>query len=162
MVVRSVVVVLSVLVLGACRTEPVPPVAPADVDEVAPAPDEPHALRVLHAWDDRRSAAYGQGDVAALRDLYVPRSRAGRRDAEILRQYAERDLVVRHLRVQVLRFDARRDGPRLVEVAVREKVSGTVRGRGTRWALPYDRADSHVLVLVRRHGSWRLLSATRP
>ena len=173
MVVRPFVLALcSVSVLVACRSDPVD-VDPVHVEPVrvepgapshAPAGSsgEPRALRVLHVWDGRRAAAYARGDVATLRDLYVPRSRAGRRDASVLGQYAARGLVVRDLRVQVVRFDVRRDEPRLVEVVVRERLSGTVQGRGTRRALPRDRADTHVVVLARRQGSWRLVSATRP
>ena len=57
---------------------------------------------MLHAWDADRAAAYARGDPGALRRLYAPGSRAGVRDQRVLQAYAERGLLVRGLRTQVL------------------------------------------------------------
>ena len=69
---------------------------------VAPTRDAtPRAVRVLHDWDARRSAAWAAGDPAALRSLYVAGSRTGRADRAALAAYAERGLRVPGLRFQV-------------------------------------------------------------
>lgn len=167
MVLRSLLVATCALtLLAGCRAGEAPvrsaPDALADAATPHPATVEPRALRLLHAWDALRADAYARGDVAALRRLYVARSALGRRDAAVLRSYVERGLVVDDLRMQVLSADVRRDGPRLVEVVVTESVSGTVRAGTSTWRLPQDRTDAHVVVLGRRHGAWRMVSAGRP
>ena len=115
------------------------------------------AAEVLHAWDDRRAAAYARGDPAALRRLYVRGSRAGVRDLRVLQAYAERGLVVRGLQTQLLALrvlDAS-SGVMRVEVTDR-RVGGLAVGRSLRVALPRDAPSSRVVELRRRAGSWRV------
>jgi hypothetical protein len=160
--VRSLLVAASAtLALGACtaqtgaRTQPGPPDVGAGSAEV-------HALAVLHAWDARRAAAYARGDVPALRRLYVDGSRAGTRDARTLRGYVDLGLHVEGLRMQVLRAAVLRDDRRVVRVQVRERLASgrASSGAGDGVALPRDRADDHVVTLVRRRGAWVVRSVS--
>jgi hypothetical protein len=123
---------------------------PADADRVAP-------LAVLAAWDRERSAAWRQGDPAALRRLYVAGSRAGRADRTLLAAYAGRGLRVAGLRMQraaveVLAADAER-----VVLVVTDRVVGAVAiGRPGRVTLPRDGWSTRTVVLVRVGEEWRL------
>jgi hypothetical protein len=119
----------------------------------------PAELRILSAWDRRRSAAYASSDVAALRALYAPGSGAGRRDAAVLRAYADRGLVVRDLRMQVLACDISFSGPRRIRLVVTDRVQGAVVVRGaardpTAIRLPADQPSRRVVAFVRRDGRW--------
>lgn len=118
---------------------------------VAAVPPVPAELRVLTGWDRLRAAAYASGDVAALRALYVPGSATGRRDVQVLRAYADRGLVVRGMRMQVLACDVISTGPRRIRVVVTDRLQGAVVG-GIR--LPVDRASRRVVTFVRRDDLW--------
>ena len=141
------------------------PEAPsADTAAPAPAPgghagegDEAGgtARAVLASWDARRSRAWTTGDVAALRRLYVPGSRAGRGDVRMLRAYAARGLRVRGLGTQVLALRVVRESPRLLELVVTDRVTGgEAVGRGRPLALPADRPSTRRLLLRRVGGRW--------
>ena len=150
-------VALLALVTGLlCRLDG-PAAAPAQV---------PEELRVLSGWDRQRAAAYASGDVAALRALYVPGSGTGRQDAAVLRAYADRGLVVRGLRMQVLACDISYSGPGRIRLVVTDRVQGAVVVRGaardpTAIRLPSDRPSRRVVTFVRRAGRW-LVAEVRP
>lgn len=164
---------LAVLVLDA-RTPPAPEARPATVapgtgwpTALSPTPPAPsgvavRAASVLHAWDDARAAAYARGDPAALRRLYVPGSSAGLRDAKVLRAYAERGLVVRGLRTQVLALQVLASDPGRVKLKVTDRRSGgRAVGRGLRVLLPHDAPSTRVVVLrsgAVGEGKWRVVS----
>jgi len=127
----------------------------------APAP-VPAGLRVLSHWDGLRAAAYASGDVAALRALYASGSETGRRDAAVLRAYADRGLVVRGMRMQLLACDIVLGGPRRIRLVVTDRLQGAV-VMGIR--LPTDQPSRRVVTLVRRAGRWlvaEVRTARRP
>ena len=140
---------------------------PGGGDRVAPraAPGQDDAaVRVLRGWDARRASAYAAGSPARLADLYVAGSSAGTADVRVLRGYLGRGLRVRGLRMQLLAVsvvDRLDDRWRL---AVTDRVAGGVAvGRGRRLALPRDRADTHVVTLMRGGDHrWRVAAVTRP
>ena len=122
---------------------------------------------VLHAWDERRAAAWADGDVAGLRALYTDGSVAGRRDAAMLRAWSARGLRVDGLRTQLLRVEVRVGTPGRLVLAVTDRVVGGVAGgvagggavpAGV--ALPRDAPTRHVVTLRRVAGEWRV-SAVR-
>lgn len=118
---------------------------------IAAVPRVPAGLAVLSDWDRLRAQAYSSGDVAALRALYAPGSATGRRDVALLRAYADRGLVVRGMRMQVLACEVRFAGQRRIRVVVTDRLQGA-RVAGIR--LPVDRASRRVVTLVRRAGRW--------
>ena len=126
------------------------------------APSQPaDAAAVLHAWDDRRAAAWAAGDPAALRALYVPGSTAGRSDVAMLQAWQRRGLRVEGLRMQLLDLDVRRAATDRLELVVTDRLTGAVAaGPGVRLALPRDHATTRRVVLVRRGGDWRVAQAS--
>jgi hypothetical protein len=116
---------------------------------------------VLAGWDEQRSVAWAEGDVVALRRLYVAGSRTGAADVRLLRHYVARGLVVEGLTTQVLGLDVvERASSRLVLVVTDRVVGGRAVGSGAaRIALPADRASSRRVELVRRGGRWLVAEA---
>ena len=134
--------------------------------ETGPAPVgarsvEPYAVRVLRAWDVRRSQAYAHADGAALADLYAVGSRTGAADRLVLRGYRDRGLRVTGMRTQVLAARVLRESGRRLVLVVTDVLVDAVagdRGRG-RWALPHDRPSTRRVVLVHEDGAWRVAEA---
>jgi hypothetical protein len=119
----------------------------------------PEELRVLAQWDGQRAAAYAAGDVAELRALYAPGSVTGRQDAEVLRAYADRGLVVRGLRMQVLACRIAFSGARRIRLVVTDRLQSAIVVRGaardpTAIRLPSDQPSRRVVTFVRRAGRW--------
>jgi len=113
------------------------------------------AADVLRAWDERRAAAYARGDVAALRDLYV--DRVGVADVRLLRRYVDRGYRVEGMRTQLLAVDVLERAPGRWLLRVTDRLAGAVAvRREERVRLPRDRADTHVVTLVRADGLWRI------
>ncbi len=114
------------------------------------------AAGVLRAWDRRRARAWAEGDVRALRTLYV--DRAGVADVRLLRRYADRGYRVEGLTTQLLAVDVleQRRGRWLLRVT--DRLAGAVAVRGAeRVPLPRDGVDTHVVALVRgAEGRWRV------
>ena len=111
--------------------------------------------RILAAWDERRSAAWAEGDPAALSDLYAGGSRTGAADVRLLRGYLRRGLTVEGLRTQVLGLDVvERSSGRLVLLVTDRVVGGRAVGAGAPVVLPADRASPRRIVLVRRGEEW--------
>jgi hypothetical protein len=124
---------------------------PADADRVAP-------LAVLAAWDRERSAAWRRGDPAALRRLYVARSRAGRADRALLAAYAGRGLRVAGLRMQRAAVEVlAADAERVVLVVTDRVVGASVVGPRGRVALPDDGWSRRRVVLSRLGGRWQVV-----
>lgn len=119
----------------------------------------PSPAEVLHAWDDRRAAAWSAGDVAALRDLYTPGSAAGRADAAMLRAWTRRDLLVSGLRMQLLVVVVRDRAPSRLVLDVTDRLVGGVTEPGG-LALPRDRPSRHVVTLRVVAGEWRVSSVS--
>jgi hypothetical protein len=122
---------------------------------------EPYAVRVLRAWDARRSRAYAHADGAALVDLYVAGSRTGAADRAVLRGYRARGLRVTGMRTQVLAARVLRESGRRLVLLVTDVLVDAVaddRGRG-RWALPHDRPSTRRVMLVHEDGTWRVAEA---
>ena len=122
-----------------------------------PEPASLRAVRVLEQWQSDREAAWGDGDLTALRALYVPGARAGRRDAALLGSYAVRglrlELHTRSDRLAVLTSRPRRVVVRQhAQVTVVAHVGGRARTLPARWGW-------RVLELVRDERGWRLRSA---
>ena len=121
---------------------------------------EPRAAAVLRAWDAARGKAWAHGDVAALRRLYAPASRAGAADVAMLRRWRERGLVVRRMREQVFGLDVLRDEPRRLVVRVTDRLVDAVAvGASGARALPQDAPSTTRVVLVRTGGRWRVAEA---
>jgi hypothetical protein len=137
------------------------------------------AARVLRAWDHRRARAWARGDVAGLRALYAPGSRAGRRDAAMLRAWQQRGLAVRGMRMQVLDLRVVSAGARRLELAVTDRlahavavdgavdgavggaIGGAIGGAGggpRALRLPRDAASARRIVLQRTRGSWQVVA----
>jgi hypothetical protein len=115
---------------------------------------------LLHAWDDRRAAAWASGDASALRALYTPGSAAGRHDVAMLRAWTARGLRVDGLRMQLIEVDVRRRTPQRLVLAVTDRLAGGVAEPGG-LALPRDRASRHVVTMRWVEGEW-LVSRARP
>ncbi|WP_299932541.1 hypothetical protein [uncultured Nocardioides sp.] len=151
--------VVATLVVVVARPDP-PPRPRFDAgssDPPAPAarPARAGPAAVLAAWDERRSAAWAEGDVAALEELYVDGSGAGAADVRLLRDYRRRGLRVEGLATQVLalRVDAR--SSERLELVVTDRVVGAEAvGAGEPVALPVARPSTRRVVLVREDGSW--------
>ncbi|WP_205473561.1 hypothetical protein [Nocardioides sp. SYSU D00038] len=129
----------------------------------APPPRPPRegvaAAAVLKQWDLRRAAAWTAGDVVALRSLYVPGSRAGERDARMLRAWLGRGWRVTALQTQVLRLRVLTGEPRRWRLLVVDQVvSGSAVGPGRRRALPRDGPTARVVELRRVAGRWLVAS----
>jgi hypothetical protein len=156
----------SVVALLALLASAVVVVVVAIGDRPAPAPDGPAltresaALRVLHTWDSRRATAYASGSTTALRDLYVPGSRAGAADLRVLHAYRARALRVRDMHMQVLELSVLGSRPGWRRVRVTDRLVGAVAVRADRRVrLPLDRASSRVITMMRGgDGRWRVAS----
>jgi hypothetical protein len=144
--------VAAVLVVALVRVEHRPGAGPSRVT----GSPESAALRVLHAWDERRAAAFGTGSVRRLRELYVPGSQAGAADLRVLRAYRARHLRVSGLRMQVLGLAVLRARPGVLRLRVTDRLVGaTAVGVGPRLRLPHDRASTRVVSLMRgADGRW--------
>jgi hypothetical protein len=118
----------------------------------------PIPLTVLHAWDERRAAAWAAGNASALAALYTPGSPAGSADLKLLRRYAERGLRVRGMRMQVLGARTLTVRPHLLELEVIDRLASAVVFRiddpQVLGRLPSDAATTHRLVLRRVDGRW--------
>lgn len=117
------------------------------------------AAAVLGAWDRRRAAAWAAGDPALLRRLYTPGASAGASDVAMLEAWREQGLAVRGLRTQLLgvRVLARDRGR--WRLLVRDRVvAGAAVGTGGTTALPRGAVGTHVVVLRRTDGRWRMAS----
>jgi hypothetical protein len=120
--------------------------------------DAPYAVRVLRAWDARRSRAFARGDAAALAALYVPGSRTGAADRAVLRGYRQRGLSVTGMRTQVLAAEVLLQSERRLVLLVTDVLVDAVAadGRELRWPLPRDRPSTRRVVLVDHDGAWRV------
>lgn len=119
------------------------------------------ASRILHAWDDRRSAAWQAGDLGQLRRLYAPGSSTAAVDVRRLRRWVDRGYVVRDLQTQVLRLRVVSQRPRRLVLTVTDRlVGGEASGHGRVVSLPRDGPTRWRVSLVRRGGPW-LMQATR-
>lgn len=144
------------------RPSSAPADAPAAASSSPPAPAEgglsPRA--VLRSWDERRAAAWAVADVRALRALYVDDSRTGRRDAQMLGEYAHRGLVVDGLLTQVLALEVVDRAPRRLRLRITDRVAGgvvrAVDGQEV-GHLPVDRASTRVVTLRRVDHAWRMV-----
>jgi hypothetical protein len=124
---------------------------------------------MLSGWDELRAEAFASGDAAALAALYAPGSVSGRRDVALLRAYADRGLLVRGMRMQLLACEVTFVGPRRVRMEVTDRLQGAVAVRRaardpTGIRLPADRASRRVVTFVRRADAWVVaeVSAAKP
>jgi hypothetical protein len=123
---------------------------------------EVRAVRVLDRWEGRRAAAYAAGDVRGLRRLYSRASRAGARDAAILRAYGERGLVVEELATQVRSVQLLDRSGRCLRLRVVERFAGgTVSAGRSDRVLPAGTATTRVITLVRADRGW-VVRGVRP
>lgn len=135
-------------------------------DRTDPAAAAPRTARravdVLRDWDRARSRAFADGDVAALRRLYVPGSAAGRADARLLRGYLRRGLRVEDLRVQLLAVDVLDRDPDRLRLRVTDRVARAVAvGERGRSVLPRDRATTRDVELRRdAGGTWQVVGVS--
>ena len=146
--------VVATLVVVVARPDPVPrPRIDAARSDSSPSGARPAGsgpAAVLAAWDERRAAAWAEGDVAALEGLYADGSAAGAADVSMLRDYRRRGLRVEGLATQVLalRVAARSSGR--LELVVTDRVVGAEAvGAGEPVALPVARPSTRRVVLVR-------------
>lgn len=149
--------VVATLVVVVARPGPAPrprPASPAtSPSAVSPARSGPAA--VLAAWDARRSAAWAEGDTAALERLYADGSGAGAADVRLLGDYLRRGLRVEGMATQVLALRVAARSPGRLEVVVTDRVVGAeVVGSGAPVVLPVDRPSTRRVVLVREGPRW--------
>ena len=154
---------VAALLLAGCRgdVEPPPETSPVGVEASVAAGEAARfpASDVLRGWDLARSQAFGEGDVAALRRLYVEGSAAGTSDARLLQAYLRRGLRVEGMRMQLLALEVLRQEPRRLLLLVTDRLVGAVAvGQGTRTPLPQDQASTRVVDLRREDGTWRVAS----
>lgn len=148
----------------AATSAPDPPTrgGPGDGVTALPTAAESDPRSVLRSWDRERSRAWATADVDALRALYAPRSRAGERDAAMLRRWRARGLRVTGLDTQVLDLRAVERGPRRLVLRVEDRVSAAVaRGEGGAVLLPADTAQRRTVTLVRLGRAWRVSTVER-
>lgn len=135
---------------------PAPRAVAARVAAVVPAID------VLHRWDLRRSRAWAEGDVRALRRLYTPGSRTGRRDAAALTAYADRGLRVTGVRMQLLAVELRSSAEDAMVLLVTDRMTRAVaRGGGHPVVLPRDEPSTWRVSLRLLAGEWRVAEVRR-
>ena len=146
--------VVATLVVVVARPDP-PPRPRIDVAGTAPTastarPVRSGAAAVLAAWDERRSAAWAEGDVTALEELYADGAAAGAADVRLLRDYLRRGLRVEGLTTQVLALRVAARSPKRLELVVTDRVVGAEAvGAGAPVALPVARPSTRRVVLVR-------------
>ncbi len=123
----------------------------------AKAPAAPPPVEVLRSWDARRAEAWARGSPRMLARLYTSDSVAGRRDRAMLRAWADRGLVVRGLRTQLLAVHevVRTRSTWTLKVTDR-LVGGIAVGVGIRRALPRDGATTRTVWLRLLDGRWRV------
>ena len=147
--------VVAVLVVVVARPEPAP--RPASPSAPVPAGENavPGPAAVLAAWDERRSAAWADGDAGALERLYVDGSGAGAADVRLLRDYRRRGLRVEGMTTQVLALRVTHRSTDRLEVVLTDRVVGAQAvGSGAPVALPVGRPSTRRVVLVREGGTW--------
>ena len=121
------------------------------------APTGAQARAVLRAWDRRRAAAWGRGDLTALSQLYAPGSATGRRDVAMLAAYRRHGLRVTGMTRQVLRLRVTVAAPRQLALVVTDRlVDARVVGHGVRAAVPDGRPATRRVALVRAGHGWRV------
>ncbi len=152
---------LVAVLVGVAVVRDRPPVAgPRPV--VAPVSAVVPAIEMLHRWDVRRSRAWADGDVRALRRLYTPGSQTGRRDAAALTAYVDRGLRVTGLRMQLLAVEQRSSAADAMVLLVTDRMTRAMaRGRGGHVALPRDEPSSWQVSLRRLAGEWRVAEVRR-
>jgi hypothetical protein len=123
---------------------------------------EVRALRILRGWDRRRAHAYAEGDVVELRRLYTLASRAGAEDADNLRRYVDRGLVVDELAMQLLSVRVIESSPDRLRLRVVDRFAhGEVSSGPSTALLPPGRATTRAVTLVRRDRGWLVRSVRR-
>ncbi len=131
-----------------------PTASSAPVSEIV-AEGTPRAA--LAAWDSERAEAWANGDIQALRELYVAGSPTGREDVRMLSAYVDRGLDVVGLTTQVLSLEVIDESPEALVLRVTDRVvGGVVAGRGTNAALPRDRPTTHTVTMRDVDGRWRV------
>jgi hypothetical protein len=152
--------VVAMLVVVVARPDPAPRprlAGPASTSSDAPSapPARSGPAAVLAAWDERRSAAWAEGDAGALARLYADGSGAGAADVRLLRDYARRGLRVRGMATQVLALHVAARSPGRLELVVTDRVVGAEAvGSGAPVSLPVDRSSTRRVVLVREGARW--------
>ena len=159
-----------VMSLASC-TSPAPrgsdPPAPAPAVEDSFAADGAGgraraALRLLAAWDSRRSEALAAQDRAALAQLYVPGTGLLRQDLALLEAYERRGVRVVDLTTQLREAEVLAAGSHRLRLRVVERLAGAgfrTADRGYR-RVPGSQYDTRVLTLRRSASGWRLSSVT--
>ena len=113
-------------------------------------------IDVLRSWDLRRAGAWAAGDAPALRALYLPGSRTGRRDVAMLEAYLRRGLRVTTMQRQVLAVRVRSRDARTLSLVVTDRLAEARVTGGTRAALPRSRPATRRIVLRRTPSGWRV------
>ena len=153
-----VTLLVTLLAAVAPALDEFPQTQPAEL-AAATAPVAPPSVELLRVWDAQRAGAWARGDPRMLRRLYTPGSAAGRHDRAMLRAWADRGLVVRGLRTQLLSVDVLRRTSSTWTLLVTDRlVGGTAVGAGVRRALPRDEPTTRRVTLRSVAGEWRVAS----
>jgi hypothetical protein len=163
-----VVAVVALVTTGLLRSGPeeedrrIIPVATRSLPRIAPSVTVTEAvasLAVLRDWDRARSVAWARGDVAALRRIYLPGSRAGAQDVGMLSRWVERGLRVRRMTMQVLSVELRVRTERRIVLDVTDRLADAVAvpvGGGRSSALPRDGLTTRRLAFRLTRAGWVL------
>ncbi len=111
-------------------------------------------LDVLRSWDRRRARAWAAGDALALRALYLPGSRTGRRDVAMLAAYRGVGCGSPRCddRCSPLRVRSRDAGT--LSLVVTDRLAEARVTGGTRAVLPRSRPATRRIVLRRTSSGW--------
>jgi hypothetical protein len=116
------------------------------------------AATVLRAWDRRRARAWADDDRSAVRALYVPGSRAGRRDLAMLAAYHQRGLRVTTMKRQVLAMDVVTRTADTWALEVTDRLAEARVGRnGSSRVLPRSRPATRRIELRRVADTWKVV-----
>lgn len=120
------------------------------------------ALGLLRDWDRRRAQAWAAQDPEALRGLYLPGSRAARRDVAMLRQWQRRGVRVSDMTRQVRGLEVESWQGAHLRVRVVDRLF-TVRAEhdGAARDLPRGRERGTVVELVRSGEGWQVAAIRR-
>jgi hypothetical protein len=134
--------------------------APSAGVEARPDARVADALRILHAWDAARAAAYVRADPVTLRALYLPDSTAADADVRILRRYTARGVRVGWLATQVFAVRVTERTATRLRLRVVDRVVGAAAAPARCVRLPLEPPTRRVVELRWDGARWRVAAVS--